>query len=216
MHTLKGAARSVGQRDVERVCASCEALLSALTRAETLPGAGGGRAARGGGRGDRRARRDGRRARATGRAPPRPRCDAACDARGRVRPRRRRRAAPARRRAAPRRCREPRRRRRRRRPPPRASRRAAATIRLATDDLDALLRRGEDLLAIKLAADEWVAGAEAFHEQLRRARSRRGPAGRAARARGARARRWSPACGATGARSPAPSTGCSSRRSGCG
>ena len=39
MHTLKGAARSVGQRDVERVCASCEALLSALTRAERAPSA---------------------------------------------------------------------------------------------------------------------------------------------------------------------------------
>ena len=48
MHTLKGAARSVGQRDVERVCASCEALLSALTRSDTPPGAAGRRAARGG------------------------------------------------------------------------------------------------------------------------------------------------------------------------
>src|SRR4051812_13006012 len=38
MHTLKGAARSVGQRDVERVCSSCEALLSVLKRYETLPG----------------------------------------------------------------------------------------------------------------------------------------------------------------------------------
>src|SRR3954466_6716023 len=37
MHTLKGAARSVGLRDVERVCASCEALLSTLTRAGTPP-----------------------------------------------------------------------------------------------------------------------------------------------------------------------------------
>ncbi len=40
MHTLKGAARSVGLRDVERVCASCEALLSALTRAGSAPSAG--------------------------------------------------------------------------------------------------------------------------------------------------------------------------------
>src|SRR4051812_17423709 len=39
MHTLKGAARSVGQRDVERVCSSCEALLSVLKRSETLPSA---------------------------------------------------------------------------------------------------------------------------------------------------------------------------------
>ena len=39
MHTLKGAARSVGQRDVERVCASCEALLSTLRRTDA-PSAG--------------------------------------------------------------------------------------------------------------------------------------------------------------------------------
>src|ERR1700754_824925 len=40
VHTLKGAARSVGQRDVERVCSSCEALLSVLKRSEALPGQG--------------------------------------------------------------------------------------------------------------------------------------------------------------------------------
>ena len=46
MHTLKGAARSVGLRDVERVCASCEALLSALApRAQTaVPGTAADRA----------------------------------------------------------------------------------------------------------------------------------------------------------------------------
>src|SRR5262245_55645663 len=37
MHTLKGAARSVGLRDVERVCAQCEAILSALTRTGERP-----------------------------------------------------------------------------------------------------------------------------------------------------------------------------------
>jgi two-component system chemotaxis sensor kinase CheA len=42
---------------------------------------------------------------------------------------------------------------------------------MATDELDTLLRRGEDLLAIKLVAEEWVAGAEALNDALRKARS---------------------------------------------
>ena len=50
-----------------------------------------------------------------------------------------------------------------------------ATIRMATDDLDALLQRGEELLAIKLAADEWVASAASLHEQLRRVRRAEDP-----------------------------------------
>ena len=54
--------------------------------------------------------------------------------------------------------------------------RAPETIRMATDELDTLLRRGEDLLAIKLAADEWVASAEALNAALRRARSSDDPA----------------------------------------
>ena len=58
----------------------------------------------------------------------------------------------------------------------RVSPRAPETIRLATDELDTLLRRGEDLLAIKLVADEWVAGAEALNDTLRRARSSEDPA----------------------------------------
>ena len=51
-----------------------------------------------------------------------------------------------------------------------------STIRLATDDLDTLLRRGEELLSIKLAAAEWLSSAEAFHEQLRRAARSEDPA----------------------------------------
>ena len=47
---------------------------------------------------------------------------------------------------------------------------------MATDELDLLLRRGEDLLAIKLVADEWVASAEVLNDTLRRARSSEDPA----------------------------------------
>ncbi len=38
MHTLKGAARSVGRRDVEGVCQACETLLSSLRGGGTPPG----------------------------------------------------------------------------------------------------------------------------------------------------------------------------------
>ena len=61
-------------------------------------------------------------------------------------------------------------------PPPRISPRAPETIRMETGELDTLLQRGEDLLAIKLVADEWVAGAEALDDALRRARSSDDPA----------------------------------------
>jgi two-component system chemotaxis sensor kinase CheA len=60
--------------------------------------------------------------------------------------------------------------------PVRVSSRAPETIRLATDELDTLLRRGEDLLALKLVADEWVASAEALSDTLRRARNSEDPA----------------------------------------
>src|SRR4051794_15586823 len=130
MHTLKGAARSVGLRDIERVCAAGESLLSTLTRARTLPtpallalleetvdavgrlvSAGGGAAP--GDLLERLARAtDDPAAVAPATAPRAPEPAAA--------------AAPAR----------------------------PGTIRLATTDLDALLRRGEDLLAVKLAAGE--------------------------------------------------------------
>ncbi|WP_169542114.1 hybrid sensor histidine kinase/response regulator [Solirubrobacter soli] len=180
MHTLKGAARSVGQRDVERVCASCEALLSALTRAETAPSpaivalleeataAIASLVAGGPGtpvpnelleRLDR-AEIDPAAVDAPPAAPaadeasPTPAAGssalvAAASPAPAVAT-----AAPAADAAAPTAL---------------AAAVRPSTIRLATDDLDTLLRRGEDLLAIKLAADEWLAGAEALHEQLRRA-----------------------------------------------
>jgi two-component system chemotaxis sensor kinase CheA len=150
MHTLKGAARSVGQRDVERVCASCEALLSALTRAELVPGpalvalleeATAAIAALVAG----------------GPGTPVPnelleRLDRAVIDPADVAP-------PA---GAAEPAPEP-------PPAPLAAAVRPDTIRLATDDLDLLLQRGEELLAIKLAAEEWLAGAEALHDRLRRA-----------------------------------------------
>src|SRR5690349_16872955 len=39
MHTLKGAARSVGLREIEHACQDCETLLSRLTRAGATPDA---------------------------------------------------------------------------------------------------------------------------------------------------------------------------------
>src|SRR5918997_1050565 len=127
MHTLKGAARSVGLRDVERVCACCEALLSRLSRSGTVPGppvvalledavATVGTLVRGEG------------AKVPGDLLERLQTAASDPA-----------AAPAP--AAP-----------------RVSPRAPETIRMATDELDTLLQRGEELLAIKLVAEEWVAG----------------------------------------------------------
>ncbi|MDA0164820.1 response regulator [Solirubrobacter ginsenosidimutans] len=162
MHTLKGAARSVGQRDVERLCASCEALLSVLKRSETLPGeavislldeavaAIAVLVASGPGtpvppdlleRLDRAVIDPDDIAPQPKRAPePEPEPEPAAEPDAPV-------AVPG----------------------PAVAAKRAATIRMATDDLDVLLRRGEELLAIKLAADEWVTGAEAFHERLRHA-----------------------------------------------
>ncbi|MEA2296002.1 MAG: two-component system, chemotaxis family, sensor kinase CheA, partial [Solirubrobacteraceae bacterium] len=149
MHTLKGAARSVGQRDVERVCSSCEALLSVLKRSEALPGAAvialleeavGAIGALLEGRAgtpvpaDLLQRLD-RAVIDPGDAAPQPGADPELL------------HAPG----------------------PAVAPKPAATIRMATDDLDTLLQRGEELLSIKLAADLWVSGAEAFHEQVRRA-----------------------------------------------
>jgi len=189
MHTLKGAARSVGLRDVERVCARTEALLSTLSRSGTLPAppvvalleeavaAVGALVSGGSAPSDLVERLEQAladpQAAATGPATaapasPEPPGAAAPSPRGAP-------AAPA---AAtgPATAAHA---------PPAASAAAEpptpvapavpgprrATIRMATDDLDALLRRGEELLALKLAADVWVANAEALHEQLRRARS---------------------------------------------
>jgi two-component system chemotaxis sensor kinase CheA len=147
MHTLKGAARSVGLREVERVCAACEALLSALTRAGTLPapallalleeavGAVARLISEGGvPAGDLVQRLQ----------------NATTDPQV----------------AAPRSAPEP-----KAAPAPRP-----ATIRLGTAELDELLRRGEDLLAIKLAADEWVADAADLLGRLRRTRRAADPA----------------------------------------
>jgi two-component system, chemotaxis family, sensor kinase CheA len=145
MHTLKGASRSVGLRDVERVCAACEALLSTLTRAGAPPAppllalleeavsavarliADGGAPP-----GDLVQRLQSATADPTSAEPV---------------------AAPA--------------------PIPDLR---AGTIRLGTAELDDLLRRGEDLLAIKLAADEWVADAAELLERLRRGRRASDPA----------------------------------------
>jgi two-component system chemotaxis sensor kinase CheA len=155
MHTLKGAARSVGLRDVERVCSSCEALLSALTRgglapspaivalleegtaaiADLIAGSPPG--------GDLLDRLDRAVLDPSAVAPaPEPVEVSQVHLAGPDEP-----GAPE---------------------PVVAAAVRPTTIRLATDDLDTLLRRGEDLLAIKLAADEWLAGAESLHERLRR------------------------------------------------
>ena len=58
---------------------------------------------------------------------------------------------------------------------------------METGELDTLLQRGEDLLAIKLVADEWVAGAEALDDALRKARSSDDPAAALRALEGARA-----------------------------
>ena len=213
MHTLKGAARSVGLRDVERVCACCESVLSAVSaRGRAGPPvvalledavAAVGTLVRGAevpGELDRL--RTAARTRGTSTAP------------RRLPPTSRRRSPPVarphgaaavRRRAAAGAVAAA----------PRISPRAPETIRLATDELDTLLRRGEDLLAIKLVADEWVASAEALNDTLRRARPPRIPRPSCGRSKAPRATS-STGCGATGGRSPAPSTGCSTRPGGCG
>jgi two-component system chemotaxis sensor kinase CheA len=144
MHTLKGAARSVGLRDVEQVCAACEALLSAIKRARTPP------------------------VRAV-LAP----LEDALDAVARLLAgepaataelvTRLERAVSAPGDSAP-------------PAPPREPapvRTAPGTIRLAAADLDVLLRRAEELLAIKLTADDWVLRAEALVVELRRLRTER-------------------------------------------
>jgi two-component system chemotaxis sensor kinase CheA len=156
MHTLKGAARSVGLREIERVCAACEAILSALTRTGEHPappllalleeavGAVAQLVAAGGApRGDLVERLQ-RAAADPAAAAPEPVAAAPVQAR-------------------------------------------TATIRLATSDLDELLRRGEDLLAIKLAADGWVSAVDALLEDVRRSRRAHDPA-TALRAFEARAR----------------------------
>jgi two-component system chemotaxis sensor kinase CheA len=122
MHTLKGAARSVGMRAVEALCQDGESLLSAMRDAGAVP--------------DRAelSRLD----------------DAVRSIRrmvaGEPEP-----AAPA----------------------PRAI--PDAAVRMPTEKLDELLRRGEDLLAVKLAADDSVADAEALTEEIRRCRARLEP-----------------------------------------
>ena len=163
MHTLKGAARSVGLRDVERVCAYCETVLSACRARARRPGpavvalledavAVVGTLVRGEGEGPGRpprappGRRVGPAARAARRAPRRPPTATAArhpppPARRRVRrrgrQRRRARLVARRPRASP-------------RAPPRRSGwpRTSSTRSCGA---------GEDLLAIKLVADEWVA-----------------------------------------------------------
>jgi two-component system chemotaxis sensor kinase CheA len=117
MHTLKGAARSVGLMEIEKHCQDCESLLSRLSRDGALPD------------GDQLAsleRSVALIARLVDGGEQRP--DAA--------------AAEA---------------------PPRE-----ASIRMSAAGIDAVLRQGEELLAAKLAADEWVARAEALVEEVRR------------------------------------------------
>ena len=187
MHTLKGAARSVGLRDVERVCACCESVLSALSRTGTAPGApvvalledavaAVGTLVHGEGKvpGELLERLQAAASDPIGTPPaaaPAPAADItttasppadvagngsssadAVPSNGA--------AAGASSPAAA----------------PRISPRAPETIRMETGELDTLLQRGEDLLAIKLVADEWVAGAEALDDALRKARSSDDPA----------------------------------------
>jgi two-component system, chemotaxis family, sensor kinase CheA len=156
MHTLKGAARSVSLLDVERLCQACESVLSTIGRQGLVPA-----------------------------RPVLAQLEEAVDGIGRlledggsvpvgdlVARVERVAAEPA---AA-----EP-------RPPPgreggaadvpRAP--AAGTIRLGAEKLDALLRRGEELLALKLAADDRVRDAEALVAEvtsLRRAHEHDGSA----------------------------------------
>jgi two-component system, chemotaxis family, sensor kinase CheA len=131
MHTLKGAARSVGLRDVERLCQAAEGELSALNRARALPS--------------------------------RAQLDALEATLAEVR----RGVAQAAAASAP-------------AATPADTAAPAATIRVATDELDGLLRRAEDLLAAKLAAGAAVARAERLVAEVKRGDPR--AAERAARA----------------------------------
>jgi two-component system, chemotaxis family, sensor kinase CheA len=138
MHTLKGAARSVGLLDVERTCHAAETLLSALTRRsvplsprlvaaleQAVDGVGAHLAGRPEARLDELARRLERAAAGDDPDP-----------------------APY-----PEQPPEP-----PRAPEPRPV--AEPTVRLAESKLDALLVRGEELLSLKQAADDWVDDAE--------------------------------------------------------
>ena len=143
MHTLKGAARSVGLLDVERRCSECEALLSGLTRGGTPPGP------------DDLARLETGVADIAGllegeTAPP---PVAPPVARAAAEP------APA----EPRPVAEP-------VALPRAGG-ADGTIRISAAKLDALLLLGEELLALKLAADDRVHESDALAAEIRRLRS---------------------------------------------
>ena len=143
MHTLKGAARSVGQRDVEALCGACESLLSTLRDADRAPG--GALLAQL----DEAVRAVG--ALVAGETVPTAalieRLERSAADPG---------AAPA---AAPAELRAPR---------PAAD----GFIRMPTEKLDELLRRGEDLLAVKFAADDSLADAEALSAAIRRCRQR--------------------------------------------
>jgi two-component system chemotaxis sensor kinase CheA len=154
MHTLKGAARSVGLRDVEQVCQACESLLSAIRRDGSVPG----RAVLG----RLEAAVDAVARLVAGDAPATPvaelvgrleltTADPAAAA-AVAEP-----AMPAPARAVP--------------APAPARPAPAATIRLASADLDALLRRAEELLSIKLAADDWVTRSDTLVTNLRRLRA---------------------------------------------
>ena len=218
MHTLKGAARSVGLRDVERVCACCETVLSALSRTGAAPGApvvalleeavaavgtlvrgdgeGAGRAARAppGGRvgPDRHpAPPPPRRLPPTSRPPPRQPADVAGNGSSSAD------AVPSNGAAAS--ASSP-------AAAPRISPRAPETIRMATG-------RARHAPAARGGPARDQARRRRVGGRRRGAQRRAAPGpllrrsgGRAARARRPRARAGRTGCGATGGRSPAPST----------
>jgi len=148
MHTLKGAARSVGLRDVEGLCQACESLLSVMREAGTVPGAA------------LLARLD-EAVRAIGALVAGEALDVPLAAL--VERVERAAADPAAVRAEPVPAGPP--------AEARAPRPAAdGVVRMPTEKLDELLRRGDDLLAIKFAADDSLADAEALAAEIRRAR----------------------------------------------
>jgi two-component system, chemotaxis family, sensor kinase CheA len=118
MHTLKGAARSVGLLELERRCQDCESLLSDLNRRGAVPGAA------------ELARLENAVAEIGATLGDDP--------------------APA--------------------TEPRPAAAPDDTIRLASGKLDALLLRGEELLALKLAADERAREADALVAEVTRLR----------------------------------------------
>ncbi|HWK26689.1 MAG TPA: response regulator [Solirubrobacter sp.] len=176
LHTLKGAARSVGRRDVERVCAAAEALLSAHSRAGTVPSedvvalleeavAAVAALLAGDPAPPALVERLQREATAASSPPAAPSPAAASSPPAAAPPRA---AAPPPLAPASPPVAAP--------PPPTAPAALATppaptpradTIRVATEDLDELLRRGEELLALKLTADAWVARADALQQRLR-------------------------------------------------